>query len=221
MARPSIDPPSDVRRLSSSSTAASTIVVIAAAAFAKILRVATFSPRMSATECLSVTSEVPTWGSNTFCQLAIAEIISLGTPTNRAFIAVVPVAVPWPPPTAIRPLNWLSAWSSAMICSVRSIIVWMAYPLSPDPISSSSSAPPARATYSRRTSASIAGSPSTPGSMSGVSPPPFLNQILEVADLPPLVSSVPMIAMGLVTGIPSSLRSSPPFCPLAQLPYLP
>ena len=71
---------------------------IAAAALSKIARATSFSPRMSITECITVTSVSPTNGPNARRPDALGDTISFGTPTGRACIAAAPSSAPSAPP---------------------------------------------------------------------------------------------------------------------------
>ena len=105
---PSIVTPT--QRSPSSSTARpprSTMPATAAAALSKIAREISFRPRMSITECMTVTSPSPTNGPNGRRPEALGETISFGTPTGSACMAAAPSSAPSAPPRhstpAIRP----------------------------------------------------------------------------------------------------------------------
>ena len=83
--------------------ASRTIPAIAAAALSKIARAMSLSPRMSITECITVTSLSPTNGPNARRPDALGETISLGTPTGRACIAAAPMIAPSAPPRQSTP----------------------------------------------------------------------------------------------------------------------
>ncbi len=81
---------------SSASSCAFAMPAIAPAAFARIRREIRFSPAMSTTEYIIVTSTAPTYGR--VSPDASVDTISFGTPTGRARIACVTIAEPPEPP---------------------------------------------------------------------------------------------------------------------------
>ncbi len=83
---------------------------IAPAALSRIFPRILFTPRISTTLCIMVMSFVPTM--LVISREATVETITLGTPTGRTCIMLVPRCVPVPPPAEIIPPISSFWWSS-------------------------------------------------------------------------------------------------------------
>src|SRR4051794_5911261 len=162
---------------------------IAPAALVRICAEIWLMPAMSTTEYIIVTSTAPTYGR--VSPDASVETISLGTPTGRSRIACAAIDELPEPPTAATPSSRPSACSRASTEAAPLPMAATAAPRSPARASSEWSAPPARATSSRDTSASTCGSPSTPQSTSSTSAPASRTRPRRKPYSIPLVSSVP------------------------------
>ncbi len=76
---------------------------IAAATLSKIVVLIGFSPRMSMTECTTITSRVPTSGPKRRCPDAIGVTMILGMPIGSDSIALAPRTAPSAPPRQSTP----------------------------------------------------------------------------------------------------------------------
>ena len=138
---------------------------IAAAALSKIEREISLRPRMSITECMTVTSPSPTNGPNARRPEALGETISFGTPTGSACMAAAPSSAPSAPPRHSTPCTRPAPYSRRTTARTPSSMSWTAAPRDPAARIASSSCPPARATSARVTSGSHpSGSPRMPES---------------------------------------------------------
>src|SRR4051812_47338531 len=179
-------------------TRACAIPAIAPAAFVRIWAEIWLMPAMSTTEYIIVTSTAPTYGR--VSPDASVETISLGTPTGRSRIACAAIDELPEPPTAATPSSRPSACSRASTEAAPLPMAATAPPGPPARASSEWSAPPARATSSRDTSASTCGSPSTPQSTSSTSAPASRTRPRRKPYSIPLVSSVPTRTTVAISG---------------------
>jgi hypothetical protein len=141
----------------------------APAAFAMIRAETWFTPAMSTTEYIIVTSTEPTYGL--VSPDATVETMSFGTPIGSSRIAWVTRAEPPEPPRPPIASSRPSAWSRFTISAAPRAIVSIAAPRSPAEARASASAPTAAATSSRVTSGAASGSPTIPASTSRTSTP--------------------------------------------------
>ena len=161
----------------------------APAAFAMILAETLFTPAMSTTEYIIVTSTEPTYGL--VSPEATVETISFGTPMGSLRIACVTSADPPEPPRPPIASSLPSTWRRSTISAAPRAIVSTAAPRSPAAARDATSAPAAAATSSRVTSGAASGSPTMPASTRITSTP--CSRILSArkAYSRPFVSSVP------------------------------
>ncbi len=173
----------------SGGTVARAIPASAPAAFAMIRADTRFTPAMSTTEYIIVTSTEPTYGL--VSPEATVETISFGTPIGNSRIAWVTSAEPPDPPRPPIASRRPSAWSRFTISAAPRAIVSTAAPRSPARASSPTSAPAAAATSSRGTSGEASGSPTIPASTRTTSTPCSRIRSARYAYSRPFVSSVP------------------------------
>jgi hypothetical protein len=132
-------------------------------------RLMRFSPAMSTTEYIIITSRVPTYGCT--CPLASVLTINFGTPTGSARIAAVPMVVPADPPRLSTPDNLPCLCSSTATFATPAAASSTALPRSPVAFTCSWFAPAAEYIAARETSGSNAGGPITPASATSTGTP--------------------------------------------------
>src|SRR4051794_9837856 len=162
---------------------------IAPAALAMIRPDTRFTPEMSTTEYVIVTSTAPTYGL--VSPEASVETSSFGTPTGSACIAPAAIDEPPEPPSARIPSSRPSACRRPTSVSAPRHMAATAAPRSPASASAATSAPPARATSSRPTSGSRPTGSGTPASTTSTAPPAPRRRARRKAYSTPFVSSVP------------------------------
>ena len=172
---------------------------IAPAALAMMRAETLFTPAMSTTEYIIVTSTAPTYGR--VSPDATVETISFGTPTGSARIACVAIDEPPEPPSARIPSSRPSRCSCDTTRSAPSAIAVTAAPRSPAAASS--------ATFDANSSRPMSGMTEgsfTPASTSSTSTPCSSSRSRRNAYSVPLVSSVPSKTTVGTTRAPRAAR---------------
>jgi hypothetical protein len=151
---PNIDAPIS-GRCSIAGTVACTMPAIAPAALVRIRAEIEFTPAMSTTEYIIVTSTAPTYGR--VSPEARVETISFGTPTGSARMPVVTTDEPPEPPMPSTPSSLPSSCSCSSSAAAPRPMAVVAAPRSPASASASTSSPAAPATSAREMSGSTRG----------------------------------------------------------------
>src|SRR4051794_17774113 len=165
-----------------------------------------FSPEMSTTEYMSVTSDSPTYGATS--PEAIVETRSLGTPTGSARSARAATADPLEPPTASTACSSPRSYRSRTTCAAPAAIVSIAAPRSRASRSAPSPAPAASATALAPTSAIPPPSENVPASTTVTAQPAASSCSRSQRYSSSLVSSVPTRTTVAIDPAPLARSSS-------------
>ncbi len=160
---------------------------IAAATLSKIVVLIGLSPRMSTTECTTITSRVPTSGPNRRFPDAIGVTMILGMPIGRHSIALAPSTAPSAPPSVSTPSKAALAEQIEREPLQPEQHAVHRFTAAPGLAQRSMVLPPSRATSARDTSGTMSSGPARmPESATMVADAERLQAIANVGDLRPL-----------------------------------